>query len=143
MIVSHVSEGLSLARHYHLPDGIQQFILTHHGTSLVRYFYNTAVNNGENPVESDYRYPGTKPQTKEEAIVMMADAVEARSRSLKNVNEEALAKMVDQMIDTQVADGQFSEANITFRDVTTIKRVFVQHMLVMNHHRVKYPTIKK
>lgn len=142
LIISHVTEGEVLARKHHLPEVIIHFILTHHGDSLVRYFYNTAVNNGENPDPADYRYPGSKPNTRETAILMMADAVEARSRSLRELTEESISAMVNDMIDQQIADGQFSEAPITFKDVTEIKRVFIHRLTTINHHRIKYPTIK-
>lgn len=142
VIISHVTDGEALAHQYQLPEVITHFILTHHGNSLVRYFYNTAVNNGENPDEKDYRYPGEKPSTREAAILMMADAVEARSRSLKELTEESIREMVEDMIDQQIADGQFANAPISFRDVTEIKAVFVQRLTMINHHRIKYPTIK-
>lgn len=143
VIIAHVTDGLKLAQQYKLPEHVADFISTHQGDSLVRYFYNTAVNNGENPNEEDYRYPGPRPQSREQAIVMMADAVEARSRTLKDMNEKSVRTMVKQMLDQQIADGQLDEAAITFSDLTHIKEVFVQHILVMNHHRVKYPSIKK
>lgn len=143
VIIAHVTDGLKLAQQHKLPERVADFISTHQGNSLVRYFYNTAVNNGENPNEEDFRYPGPRPQSREQAIVMMADAVEARSRTLKDVNEKSVRTMVKQMLDQQIADGQLDEAAITFSDMTQIKEVFVQHLLIMNHHRVKYPSIKK
>ena len=142
-VIAHVEEGVNLANQYHLPDSIVAFIKSHHGTGLVRYFYNTAVNRGDNPVESDFRYHGSKPRTKEQAILMMADAVEACSRSLTDLSEQSVTEMVNRMIDMQVSDGQFADAKITFRDMSTIKQIFVQHILVMNHHRVQYPTLNK
>lgn len=141
-IIDHVINGEELARKHRLPEVIVQFIVSHHGDSLVRYFYNTAVNNGENPNPQDYRYPGNKPNTRETAILMMADAVEARSRSLRELTEESISAMVNDMIDQQIADGQFSEAPITFKDVSEIKRVFIHRLTTINHHRIKYPKIK-
>lgn len=143
IIIHHVSDGIELAQKHRVPEKIIRFITTHHGQSLVRYFYNTAANSGDNPDPAFYSYPGPKPETKEEAILMMADAVEARSRSLKDFNEKTITDAVNQMIDAQIADGQFSEANITFSDVTTIKQVFIQRLQVINHHRIKYPKLKK
>ena len=145
VVISHVSEGEKIARRNHLPEVIINFITTHHGTSLVRYFYNTYCNAhpGEQVDESLFRYPGTKPSTKEGAILMMADAVEARSRSLSEFTEEAIGKAVNQMIDIQIADGQFAASPISFQDVETIRRVFTTRLAAMNHHRISYPTLNK
>ena len=145
VIMAHVSEGEKLARRHHLPEVVINFITTHHGTSLVRYFYNTWCNAhpNEQADESLFRYPGTKPSTKEAAILMMADAVEARSRSLTDYSEESISKAVNQMIDSQIADGQFAETPISFKDVETIRRVFVARLTAINHHRISYPTLNK
>ena len=145
VIMAHVSEGEKLARRHHLPEVVINFITTHHGTSLVRYFYNTWCNAhpNEQADESLFRYPGTKPSTKEAAILMMADAVEARSRSLSDYSEESISKAVNQMIDSQIADGQFAETPISFKDVETIRRVFVARLTAINHHRISYPTLNK
>ena len=145
VIMAHVSEGEKLARRHHLPEVVINFITTHHGTSLVRYFYNTWCNAhpNEQADESLFRYPGSKPSTKEAAILMMADAVEARSRSLSDYSEESISKAVNQMIDSQIADGQFAETPISFKDVETIRRVFVARLTAINHHRISYPTLNK
>lgn len=143
VIIRHVTDGAEIARKNNLPEVISHFILTHHGTSLARYFYNTAVNNGENPDPADYQYPGPKPTTKEDAILMMADAVEARSRSLAEYTEQSISEMVNDMIDKQIADGQFSDSPISFHDVSIIKDVFIQRLITINHHRIKYPTIQQ
>ncbi|MBO4665606.1 MAG: HDIG domain-containing protein [Paludibacteraceae bacterium] len=145
-VIAHVNDGIKLARQHHLPEILIHFIASHHGTSLTRYFYNTAVNNStpEHPVESwKFAYPGPKPTTKETAILMMADAVEARSRSLKTYTEESIAKMVDEMIEQQIAEGQFAETPLSFKDVEDIKVVFKERLLSINHHRIKYPKITK
>ena len=145
VVMAHVSEGEKIARRHHLPEVIVNFISTHHGTSLVRYFYNTWCNAHpkETVDESMFRYPGSKPRTKEAAILMMADAIEARSRSLTDFTEESIAKAVNQMIDSQIADGQFAETPLSFKDVEDIRRVFVTRLTAMNHHRISYPTLNK
>ena len=145
VVISHVTEGERIARKNHLPEVVINFITTHHGTSLVRYFYNTYCNTHPNEAvdESLFRYQGAKPSTKEGAILMMADAVEARSRSLTDFSEGSIAKAVNQMIDAQIADGQFAETPLSFKDVEDIRRVFVTRLTAMNHHRISYPTLKK
>ena len=150
VIVDHVEEGERIARKHHLPEVIVHFIRSHHGTSMVRYFYNSAVNaaiaagqTADTVNKGDYTYPGPKPSTKEAAILMMADAIEARSRSLDELTEQSIAEMVDQMIDTQVADGQFAETALSFKDLEDIRAVFKQKLVEMNHHRITYPTIEE
>ncbi len=145
VVIAHVAEGEKIARRNHLPEVIINFITTHHGASLVRYFYNTYANAhpGEEVDASLFRYPGPKPSTKEGAILMMADAIEARSRSLTEFTEEAISKAVDQMIDSQIADGQFAETPLSFKDVEDIRRVFKTRLSSMNHHRISYPTLNK
>lgn len=145
IIKSHVTDGEELARKHHLPEMIIHFITTHHGTSLVRYFYNNYVNAhpDEQVNRLEFQYPGPKPSTKEAAILMMADAVEARSRSLKEFSEEEIYEMVDTMIDTQIADGQFAETPLSFKDVEDIREVFKLRLLAINHHRIAYPKLNK
>ena len=111
----------------------------------MRYFYNTYCNAhpDENVDQSLFRYPGSKPSTKEGAILMMADAIEARSRSLDDFSEASIAAAVNQMIDSQIADGQFSETPLSFKDVEDIRRVFTARLTAMNHHRISYPTLNK
>lgn len=148
VIIEHVTEGERVARKHRLPELIVHFIRSHHGTSVTRYFYNTAVNEAiaagktaKAVNKEDYMYPGPKPTTKEAAILMMADAIEARSRSMSELTEQTIAEMVDQMIDAQVADGQFSETPLSFKDLEDIRLVFKQKLIEMNHHRIVYPTI--
>ena len=145
LIIAHVTEGEQIARKNRLPEVIINFILTHHGTSLTRYFYNTYCNAhpDEEVDKALFQYPGPKPTTKEAAIVMMADAIEARSRSIEDFSEKSIAEFVDQMIDTQIADGQFSETPLSFKDVEDIRRVFKARITAMNHHRISYPTLNK
>lgn len=150
VIINHVEDGERIARKHHLPELIVHFIRSHHGTSVTRYFYNMAVNaaitTGKTAADvnkADYTYPGPKPSTKEAAILMMADAIEARSRSLSELTEHSIAEMVDQMIDAQVADGQFSETVLSFKDLEDIRAVFKQKLIEINHHRIIYPTISE
>ena len=150
VIIEHVAEGERIARKHHLPEVIIHFIRSHHGTSVTRYFYNSAVNRAlsEGKTVADvnkecYTYPGPKPYSKEAAILMMADAIEARSRTLNELTEQSIATMVDQMIDTQVADGQFSETKLSFKDLEDIRVVFKQKLIEINHHRITYPTIEE
>ena len=150
VIIEHVKEGERIARKHRLPEVILHFIQSHHGTSVTRYFYHSAINqakeNGKSAQDvrrEDYAYPGPKPSTKEAAILMMADAIEARSRTLKELTEQSIAAMVDQMIDSQVADGQFAETNLSFKDLEDIRAVFKQKLIEMNHHRIIYPTIEE
>lgn len=150
VIINHVEEGERIARKHRLPEVIVHFIRSHHGTSVTRYFYNTAVNAARTAGKTatdvnkeDYSYPGPKPSTKEAAILMMADAIEARSRSLNELTEQSIAEMVDQMIDAQVADGQFSETVLSFKDLEDIRAVFKQKLIEINHHRIVYPTIEE
>ena len=150
VIINHVEEGERIARKHHLPEVIIHFIRSHHGTSVTRYFYNTAVNaaiaEGKTAADvrkEDYAYHGPKPASKEAAILMMADAIEARSRTLNDITEQSIADMVDRMINAQVADGQFSETSLSFKDLEDIRAVFKQKLIEINHHRITYPTIQE
>ena len=111
----------------------------------MRYFYNTYANAhpSETIDESLFRYPGPKPFTKEAAILMIADAVEARSRSLEEYTEQTISAAVNQMIDAQMADGQFAETPLSFKDIEDIRRVFTSRLIAMYHHRISYPTLNK
>ncbi len=145
IIIAHTKKGLTIAKKHRLPTTITTFIETHHGTSKVRYFYNKYVNAhpGEQVDEALFCYSGPKPQTKETGILMMADAVEARSRSLSEMTEENIADMVEKMISQQIADGQLSETPLSLKDVEDIKRSFIESLCSMYHHRIAYPELKK
>lgn len=145
-IISHVTNGLTLANKAKLPQVIKNFITEHHGRGLAKYFYNTAVNNaaeGEEIDKSLFQYPGPNPQSKETAILMMADSVEAASRSLKEYSKEEIDNLVDKIIDTQIADGLLAESPLTFADIAKIKETFKKRLATIYHTRVAYPTIKK
>jgi putative nucleotidyltransferase with HDIG domain len=145
LIIGHVSAGVEIAKKSHLPDQIIQFITTHHGISKTKYFYNTFINRFPDikPDDALFTYPGPLPNSKETAILMMADAVEARVRSLGVYTEEAINDAVEQMIDTQIADGEFKDAPISFRDVELVKVVFKEKVKNMYHSRIVYPEVKK
>ena len=144
-IIDHVHAGVEIARKNHLPEQIINFITTHHGLGKTKYFYNSFINAnpGVTPNEEAYCYPGPLPNSKETAILMMADAVEARSRSLGVYTEESINDAVEKMIDSQIADGQFKDAPISFRDVETVKSVFKEKIKNIYHSRIVYPELKK
>ncbi|MDD6542026.1 MAG: HDIG domain-containing protein [Prevotella sp.] len=145
IIISHVTNGLKIAEQYNLPRVIKDFIATHHGTGLTKYFYITYKN--EHPNEDvdpqPFTYPGPNPFTREQAILMMSDAVEAASRSLKEYTEESIARLVNKIIDEQVANGFFEDCPITFRDIKTAKLVLIERLKAMYHTRIQYPELKK
>lgn len=144
-IISHISSGLALARNNKLPSVIKDFIREHHGRGVAKYFYNTAVNNlgMENVDKADFQYPGPNPQTKETAILMMADAVEAASRSLNDYSPESISNLVNKIIDGQLADGMFKEAPISLRDIETVKKTFINRLGTIYHTRIAYPDLKQ
>ena len=144
IIISHVTEGLKLADKYHLPKVIRDFISTHHGRSQVKYFYIQWKNKhqGEEPDAKLFTYPGPNPFTREQAILMMCDAVEASSRSLKEFTEESIKELVNRIIDGQVQAGYFRECPITFRDIADAKRVLAESLKTIYHTRIAYPELK-
>lgn len=143
IIISHVTEGLKLADKYHLPKVIRDFISTHHGRSQVKYFYIQWKNKhqGEEPDAKLFTYPGPDPFTREQAILMMCDAVEASSRSLKEFTEESIKELVNRIIDGQVQAGYFRECPITFRDIADAKRVLAESLKTIYHTRIAYPEL--
>lgn len=145
VIIAHVANGLALAERHNLPKMIKNFIASHHGTGLTKYFYITYKNEHPDEVvdESLFRYPGPDPSTKEEAILMMADSVEAASRSLKEYTEESISQLVDKIVDSQVQEGFFSECDITFRDIAIAKEVFKEKLKIVYHTRISYPELNK
>lgn len=145
IIINHVKDGVKIAQKNNIPQQIIDFIETHHGTSMPKYFYNSwkNANPGKEANEANFRYPGPNPFTKEGAIMMMADSVEAASRSLPLYNEETIRQLVDKIIDSQLSEGYFKSAPITFRDVQTVKDVFVDKLLTIYHTRIAYPELVK
>jgi putative nucleotidyltransferase with HDIG domain len=141
IIISHVIKGIEKARKHNLPDLVIDFIRTHHGTSLVQYFYESFLKNYPDKMidEDAFHYPGPKPFSRETAVLMMADSVEAASRSLKIHDSEHINKLVEDIIDNQIAQQQFSNCNITFRDITELKKLFKKMLGSIYHVRVEYP----
>lgn len=145
MIISHVTEGLKLAEKYNLPDSIRGFIATHHGLGKAKYFYVKQKNAFPDEAVDDlvFTYPGPNPFTKEQAILMMADSVEAASRSLPDYTEKSIRELVNRLIDTQVEEGYFKECPITFRDIAYAKTVLIEKLKTIYHTRISYPELKK
>jgi cyclic-di-AMP phosphodiesterase PgpH len=143
IIASHIRDGIDLGYEYGLPVQIIGFIPQHHGTSVMSYFYGKALREAggdEEAVKKDlYRYPGPKPQSREAAILMLSDGVEASVRSLDDKDEASIRAMVDRIVDARVEDGQLDDAELTLKNITQIKDAFVQQLLGMYHSRIKYP----
>lgn len=145
IIISHVKDGLELAKEYDVPTIVTDMIAQHHGTTLVKYFYYTLKNNSENPdliKEDDFRYPGPKPQTKEAAIIMMADSVEAAVRSIQEPTLDKIEAMVNNIIKDKLNSNQLNECDLTFKDLEVIKACFLKVLKGIYHHRIEYPTEK-
>ena len=144
-IIGHVTEGLRLADKYHLPRQIRDFIATHHGLGKTKYFYIKYKNeHPDEPVDDLlFTYPGPNPFTKEQAILMMADAVEAASRSLPDYTEQTIRQLVDRIVDSQVNDGYFRECPITFREIQYAKTVLIEKLKTIYHTRISYPEAAK
>lgn len=145
IIISHVTEGLKLAEKFNLPGIIKDFISTHHGTGLTKYFYiNYCNEHPDEQVDKEmFQYPGPNPFTREQAILMMADTVEAASRSLNEYTEESISTLTNKLIDSQVADGFFRECPITFRDIALAKSVLIERLKSIYHTRISYPHLNK
>ena len=145
VVINHVIDGLKLAEKHNLPKVIKDFICTHHGKGVTKYFYISWKNEHPNEEieEALFTYPGPNPFTKEHAILMMADAVEAASRSLPEYTEESISNLVDKIIDTQVSDEFFKECPITFLDIATAKAVFKEKLKIIYHTRISYPELNK
>ncbi|WP_283690755.1 HD family phosphohydrolase [Clostridium perfringens] len=146
IIISHVKDGSELAKEYNLPKTIHDFIVTHHGETLVKYFYLTVKNNSENPdevKEEDFKYPGPKPMSKEQGIVMLADSTEAAVRSINEPTEEKIEKMVNNIIDDKLASGQLDNCDLTLGDISKIKKCFLKALNGIHHERIEYPDDNK
>lgn len=145
IVVSHVTDGLKLAAAGGLPQLIRSFISEHHGRGMAKYFYITACKqNPDTEVDkAPFSYPGPNPQIRETSVLMMADAVEAASRSLKEHTREAIAELVNKIIDGQIAEGLHNESTLEFRDIPTIKEAFIKRLMTIYHSRIAYPTAPK
>ena len=145
VIISHITDGIKLAEKHNLPKVIKDFIRTHHGKGVAKYFYISYKN--EHPNEEvdmeKFSYPGPNPFTKEQAILMMADAVEAASRSLPEYTEESISNLIEKIVDGQVSEGYFKECPITFKDIAMVKALFKEKLKTVYHTRITYPELKK
>lgn len=144
MITSHVTEGLKLARKYHLPSEVQDFIRTHHGTTMTGYFYAKELEkhpDGDFDI-SAFRYPGPRPYSRETAVVMIVDTVEAACRSLKNHTKESTDAMIDKLIDGKIAAGQLDNCPLSYGDIARVRKILKEKMMSIYHVRVEYPKVK-
>ncbi len=142
IIIAHVADGVKLAEEYNLPVVIRDFILTHHGCGMSKFFYIKYQNEHPNEVvdKGPFTYQGPNPSTREQAILMMADSCEAASHSLKEYTEESISRLVNQLVDQQVKDSLFSECKITFYDIAVAKQVLIERLKAIYHTRIQYPT---
>ncbi len=141
IVIKHVADGLKLAEKGGLPKVVRSFISEHHGSGLAKYFYITYCRQhpGEEVDKAPFRYQGPNPQTREASVLMMADSVEAASRSLNEHTREAITELVNRIIDTQIADGLHNESTLSFRDVAMIKEAFIKRLMTIYHSRIAYP----
>ena len=144
MITSHVTEGLQLARKYRLPGEVQDFIRTHHGTTYTGYFYAKEMERHPdgNFDKSVFRYPGPRPYSRETAVVMIVDTVEAACRSMKSHGREETDAMIDRLIDGKIREGQLDNCPLSYGDVAKIRSFLKAKMMSIDHVRVEYPTVK-
>jgi putative nucleotidyltransferase with HDIG domain len=142
IIAAHVDDGVALAREHNLPETVIQFILTHHGTTRIGFFYEKALRNKKykNEIdENDYRYPGPKPPTKETGIVMLADGIEASTRSIEEPTKEKIEANIESLIKLRLLEGELDESTLHLRDLTRIKESFLKSLLGIHHSRLRYP----
>lgn len=143
-IISHVDEGVTIAKKFHLPEIVIDFIKTHHGQSQTMYFYNVYCNNGGDPENKEpFTYNGELPRTKEQVIVMMADAVEAASRTLNNYTTESISTLVNTILKSRISDAQLINADISISEVNQVKDCFIKSLTQVYHERIAYPDRKK
>ncbi|MGL4761744.1 MAG: HD family phosphohydrolase [Sarcina sp.] len=146
IIISHVKDGLEMAREHNLPKEIESFIVTHHGDTLVKYFYINTRNNSENPDdvrEEDFKYPGPRPVTREQGIVMLSDSVEAAVRSIKEHTSESIENMVNFIIKDKMESGQLNNCELTLKDIEAIRATFLKSLNGIYHQRIEYPKDEK
>ncbi|WP_342432352.1 HD family phosphohydrolase [Neobacillus sp. FSL H8-0543] len=143
IIISHVIDGVEILKKYHMPKEIIHIAEQHHGTTLLKFFYHKALQNGENVKEEDYRYPGPKAQTKESAVIGIADSVEAAVRSLRQPTPETIESLVRDIIADRLQDGQLNECDLTLKEIETVAHSFCETLKGIFHSRIEYPEIKK
>jgi len=141
-IIKHTIDGVEMARKHHLPSVITDFIQTHHGTSLVGYFYSKALGQDGEVSELDFRYPGRRPQTKEQGILMVCDSIEAASRSLTEYTPEAYSAFVEKIVSGKLEEGQLNDSDLTLRELDVIKDTLKTYLAQMHHERIAYPDRK-
>lgn len=147
IIIGHVKDGVDLARQHHLPQAIIDFIEQHHGTTLVEYFFREAEKNAHDEdtgtvEEAAFRYPGPKPQSKEAAVMMLADACESASRTLVEPTAKRIESLVDALAMKRLLDGQFEDSTLTLTELNTVKDTLTKSLIAIYHGRVKYPDQK-
>jgi putative nucleotidyltransferase with HDIG domain len=145
IIINHVVDGIKIAEQAGIPSKVINFIKTHHAKSVTRYFYNSAINASPDHIidKEKFTYPGQLPCSKEEAIVMMTDSVEAASRTLKEFNEESIGNLVDNIVNQQITEQRFMDCQITFKQVEIVKNVLKNCLQNIYHERITYPEINK
>jgi cyclic-di-AMP phosphodiesterase PgpH len=142
IIIDHASDGASMLRKYKLPKEIVDIAEQHHGTTLLKYFYYKAKEQGKDVTEDEYRYPGPKPQTKETAIINIADSVEAAVRSKKSPTQEEIKQLVAAIVKDRLSDGQFNECDISLKELEKVKRSLCETLNGIYHPRIEYPELK-
>ena len=143
-IIRHVTDGLALAEKYKLPRVLREFITTHHGTTRTAYFYNTYVNNGGDPEDvADFMYPGPRPTTREQVILMISDALEAASRTLKDKTPNGISELVDRILLGKFQEQQFNDSDITIKELTIMSETLKEYIQQVYHARVVYPKARK
>lgn len=143
IITSHTRDGDKIARMHKIPKEIRDVMKEHQGTTLLAYFYNKETNSGKKVNEADFRYEGPKPKTKESAVIMLADSIEAAVRSLEEKNPVVVENIIRKIISGKIEDGQLSEAELTFKDIEIVIKTFVKVIKGVYHTRIKYPDVKK
>lgn len=143
VILAHTKDGFEMAKKYKVPREIRDIMLEHHGTTFLAYFYNKAKSLDENVREDDFRYSGPKPKTKESAIIMLADSIEAAVRSIEHKTYNNIEEMIRKIIFNKLEDGQLKDADLTFKDIETIIKVFTKTIIGIHHVRIKYPGQEK
>jgi len=142
ILANHIKDGVALAKQYHLPREIIDIIKQHHGNSVMEGFYFKAQKENDTIAESDFRYPGPKPETREAAIICLADSIEAAIRVLKNPVPHRIEALIEQVFKNKLKDGQLNNTPLTFKDIETIKSAFLPYLLAINHKRLSYPSTK-
>ncbi|MGB4841875.1 MAG: HDIG domain-containing metalloprotein, partial [Leptotrichiaceae bacterium] len=142
IIISHAKDGYIMGKKHRLPKEILNIMMEHHGTTLVQYFYNKARQQGEVIREVDFRYSGPKPQTKESAIILLADTIEAAVRASEDKSKETIEGLIRSLIKHKMDDGQLSEANLTLKEIETVINAFVSVLLGAYHQRIQYQKVE-